>query len=101
MKTKRYGRKYTLDKGLDKYYAESIAKGEIEAIGPQRMEITAKPFASYVSFLGLVNHWGKILRQITGKTVYVTASYYSYDKKELKHETKEYLSNADFIESLR
>jgi hypothetical protein len=66
-----------------------------------RIEITGKPFASYLQFLALCNHWGKILRKITGKTVFVTASYYSYDKKELKHETKAYLTQKEFIQSLR
>jgi hypothetical protein len=95
------GQKLSLDKALDKYYSEQVQKGKIEAMSANRIEITGKPFASYLQFLALCNHWGKILRKITGKTVFITASYYSYDKKELKHETKRYRSNTEFINSLR
>ena len=93
--------KIGLGMALDKYYAQQVEKGEIEAVSDNRMEITGKPFASYVMFLGLTQHWGKILRKITGKTVFVTASYFDIDKQTVKHETRQFLTQRDFMESLR
>ena len=93
--------KLSLDKALDKYYAECLERGDIEAVTPEHLEITAKPFANYLNCVALLNHWGKILRTILNKTVRITGSYYSYKDGRLMHETKEYLSKADFIQSLR
>lgn len=100
MKTKKGFKKLSLDRALDKYYYECLERGEIEAVSENHLEIIAQPFASYLNCLALLNHWGKVLREVLNKTVYVTASYYSYKDGELKHETKEYLSKKDFLKSL-
>jgi hypothetical protein len=92
--------KLSLSMAIDKHYAQQVQRGEIEQISSNHIEITAKPFATYILFLGLAEHWGRILRKLTGKTVLISGSYYAYDTQELRHETKEYLSKADFLKSL-
>jgi len=78
-------KKRTTSQALDYYYSDRVNTGEVELTGENEITIN-KLFPSFLSCDSILNHWGRILRKITGETTTVKGKYTETEGgKEVEH----------------